>query len=222
MPVNIWPVVHIGANRAQNKRNIDLARQFGQKVCLIQMQGLDEEIHPWLIYAHGLGLWVVVNFLSLSSSLALKQARSWGAFGVWSDRPDVSSDHISSDALEVQKDLALNSKMEFFSSVAFKYQAIEPDPVLAAQKAFELGFVPTTSGCATGVAADVLKIKKMGLGVAGVGQKPRLALASGVTPDNFLLFSPYITDLFVSTGISKTPDVFDEKSMSDLYALNAS
>lgn len=65
--------------------------------------------------------------------------------------------------------------------------------------------VVTTSGSATGVAAQIQKIKDMR---ASCGDKA-MALASGVTPENAPLYAPLIDAFLVATGISKPGDFYN-------------
>jgi len=57
------------------------------------------------------------------------------------------------------------------------------------------GFIPTTSGSATGKAPQLAKIISM-------SQHGVLAVASGMTPDNVSDYAPYLSHILVSTGIS--------------------
>jgi predicted TIM-barrel enzyme len=97
--------------------------------------------------------------------------------------------------------------------VAFKYQAPEPQPAAAARYAHLGGFIPVTSGPATGKAPDVAKLKAMSEHV------PHLGLASGISPNNAEDFVPYIPHYLVATGISSDFYHFDLKALQRLAAI---
>lgn len=98
----------------------------------------------------------------------------------------------------------------FYGSVAFKYQAPEPDPAGAAVQALKLCMLPTTSGPGTGHAPDVEKARSMAAAVARGPLGGELAVASGMTPENVSAFLPYFTHFLVATGVSKDEHHFDE------------
>ena len=116
------------------------------------------------------------------------------------------------NALNTRNNLDNIHPIKLFGSVAFKTQREEPNPPLAALKAIELGWIPTTSGIGTGVAADLDKIIKM---KEMIGDSP-LAIASGITPENVNSYLPYIDYFLVATGISKDFYNFDENKLKDL------
>ena len=90
--------------------------------------------------------------------------------------------------------------------MAFKYQPVEHDPAAAAQQARDAGFLPTTSGTATGAAPELAKIKAMA--AEGPGG-PRLAVASGMTAQNVAQFAPHLSAILVATGVSFDEHHFD-------------
>lgn len=98
-----------------------------------------------------------------------------------------------------------HKRVRVFAGVAFKHQAPERNPPIAARNAKILGFVPTTSGEATGLAPEVEKIAAMSKAVGG-----GLAIASGMTPENVWQFAPYLSDILVATGVSRDFHHFDE------------
>lgn len=104
-------------------------------------------------------------------------------------------------------------QIRLFASVAFKYRPHEPDPPLAAKNALDCGFIPTTSGIATGVAADLGKIVAMSKAIGG-----KLAIASGMTPENIGEYAPYLSDCLVSTGISLDDFRIDEDRLARFIA----
>lgn len=103
----------------------------------------------------------------------------------------------------------------FFSAVAFKYQKSEPDPATASWLALEHGFIPTTSGDATGKAADTEKLRLIR---ESLGETHPLAIASGVTPENAAEHAPYLTHILVATGVSESFHEFDYEKLCRLRA----
>lgn len=89
-------------------------------------------------------------------------------------------------------------EMTIFTGVAFKHQKQEADPVAAAETIRQVGFIPTTSGEATGIPPTVEKIRRL----SADGNKP-LAIASGMTPENVAAYAPYLSHILVATGVSK-------------------
>ena len=128
-----------------------------------------------------------------------------GADSTWSDRCGITSNGAEPLVRDLLPLLAANPAHGFFGSVAFKYQAPEANPPRAALLARQAGFIPTTSGEATGEPPTVEKIAGM---AAALGTKA-LAVASGITPDNAAAFVPYVRYFLVSTGISKGFYEFD-------------
>lgn len=94
---------------------------------------------------------------------------------------------------------------DFYGGVAFKYQPQPSDLLVAAQDARGVVDVLTTSGVGTGYAPDVAKLAVL---TEGFGRK--IAVASGVTPDNAVEMLPYVSDFLVATGISKDFHTIDE------------
>lgn len=104
--------------------------------------------------------------------------------------------------------------IEIFESFAFKYKREDPDFVNTGNNIYSKNRIPTTSGSATGSAAPMDKMIQL----AGL---PKLALASGLTPDNIHMFKPYITDALVATGISDSFYMFDPIKVKDfMQAIN--
>ena len=103
---------------------------------------------------------------------------------------------------------------ELFGGVAFKYQApvaLGELPELT-RKAGQLDVIPTTSGSATGSAPTPEKLRLMRAGLP----KGRLAVASGITPENVGQFMPLVTDILVSTGVSDADGRLDASLLTQL------
>lgn len=138
-------------------------------------------------------IWIGVNFLDISarcewSLLSSIVKQSQGLNGLWIDAlPD--------------KRLDVPSSVEVFGGVAFKY--IDPDIHGEALresccKATQVVDVVTTSGTKTGSAPDVMKLEEIR---SIIGDEARLALASGVTEENVLLFLPTVDTFLVASSV---------------------
>ena len=161
--------------------------------------------------------WLGINFLSmgLPGAFRLVIDSDVRIDGVWSDRPGVSSEGYETEALHLATYRALLDDAgrpvpSIFASVAFKYQAFENDPGLAAAKALELGFIPTTSGSATGSAPSLSKIEVIR---QAIGPEAPLACASGMTLDNIEAFAPLLSHVLVATGVSRDEHHFDAQRL---------
>jgi len=94
---------------------------------------------------------------------------------------------------------------DFYGGVAFKYTRQPKDLLKAAQDVKGFVDVLTTSGPATGVPPE---IEKLAVLAEGFGDK--IAVASGVTPENVVPMLPYVGYFLVATGISKDFHNLDE------------
>lgn len=198
---------------AQTIAQANLAFEAGfDGVFLISHDGRDDEIARLAPTLKAVGdanrrLLVGINLLSRTAATGLSTAIMAGLDMVWTDTPGVSGSRISEEAKAMAHDL---SKVEpakrplLFASVAFKYQPNEPDPSGAARRAYQLGFVPTTSGKATGHAPDPAKIEAMGRACDAT-----LAIASGLTAENVGSFAPHIGHALVATGVTRDGDTLD-------------
>lgn len=154
---------------------------------------------------------VGINMLYTSSLLSLDTSIEHGLDATWDDAPGVSSDHVSAEALEIRDILEKHHEHQYFGSVAFKYQRPEKNPGEAARRAFGLGMIPTTSGEATGVPPSVEKISSM--------RCAKLAIASGITPENVSDYKGLATHILVSTGITGAiEDVFCGNKIKQLIS----
>lgn len=157
---------------------------------------------------------VGVNFLSYHAYEAFDRAAGAQFDAVWMDHAGVSSAGLTESGKDLQElRTAFISRMEVFASVAFKYQAVEPNPVKAAFLADSYGYIATTSGPATGHPPELDKIKAMSAATAG-----KLAIASGMTPENVHLFAPYLSHILVATGIAQDDHHIDKAKLIDFLA----
>ena len=152
---------------------------------------------PWEAY-----FTVGINLLSTQAVEALRITVKNQIDAVWIDAPGITSQglDVTGDALsQAYKKIPIEQRPLVFAGVAFKYQAHEPDPASAAAAARAQGFIPTTSGDATGSAPSVQKIVEMAISPGG----SQLAIASGMTPENIGQFKPHLSHILVATGIAR-------------------
>lgn len=143
--------------------------------------------------------WIGINFLDLNPIEAIDHASVLRPSGLWLDSIGYQESDWNPTA-EVKEIYAHKQSMIpeclLFGSVAFKYQRSVKDPTKAAKLCSEFVDVVTTSGSKTGEEAPLDKISKM---KRAIGEKP-LALASGITPENYHKFLD--ADYFiVNTGL---------------------
>ena len=197
--MHIIPVIH----HIDSKTTLEQAKLISEHNCyglfLISMTG-DNEHLPMLAkviksrYPH---LKLGTNLLGNTALETVKINLDFELDMSWSDEPIIHGNKISPEANEISN--LVKNKHLFFNSVAFKYQKEDPNPKQATLNSYNLGFIPTTSGQATGKAANLDKISKMAEAI----QVKKMGLASGLTPNNIKDYLPYIEYGLVSTGISK-------------------
>lgn len=196
--MNIYPVIH-HLNRGLTLEQVAIAKASGANgVFLISHHGNDDELVA--IAAHAKGdhpdFAIGINLLSKPPIFAAFEARICGLDMVWADDMGVDSSGLAGRGVRLSALARDNPGVKLFASVAFKYQPHESSPDQAASNALAAGFIPTTSGAATGSAPEIEKIRLMSSAVAG-----NLAVASGMTPENVALYAPYLAHILVATGI---------------------
>jgi predicted TIM-barrel enzyme len=155
------------------------------------------------------GFPIGLNLLSVPCTQAVQMAMDVGSMMVWADDMGVDSKGLKSEGLELSALVRANPLLTLFASVAFKYRPHEADPVGAAAHARAAGFVPTTSGDATGHAPAISKIEAMGAGGA-------LAIASGMTPANVGPYARALTHILVATGVARSEHHIDPSKLRAL------
>lgn len=201
---SIYPVIH-HVDAKTTFAEVAVARESGADgVFLISHDGEDEALlrvaHKAIAEAGAFP--IGLNLLSMDCIQAVQRAIAVGCRMVWADHMGVDSVGLSEEGRQLAALVRTNQALQLFASVAFKYRPHEPNPVAAAENARAAGFVPTTSGAATGSAAEPAKIQAMGAGGA-------LAIASGVTPENVLDYAPHLSHILVATGIARTEHHID-------------
>ncbi|MEJ8837616.1 hypothetical protein [Ramlibacter sp. AN1133] len=219
----ILPVVH-HLNSELSLTQARLALEHGADgVFLISHQGLDQAVlqvaarlrHAWSqpVAATGELPFVGVNLLQTNNPGALEMAARLRLDGVWFDSPGVNSHGATPRTKKLVEDIQRYPDVTVFGSVAFKYQPDEPDPAGASREALKLGMLPTTSGDATGMAPELSKIQSMSAAVKG-----RLAVASGMNPENVSAYVPFVSHILVATGISHDEHTFDPARLDRFVA----
>lgn len=242
MTIRILPVIHLRDN-AQAASEARLAQDAGcDGVFLIDMTGGQvsamrralDSVHEFL--APGAFL-VGVNLLGDSMIRAVKRAQGWTAAGtrvdaVWSDECAVDGGRSWK-----QQPAALTGLPaacdgwpgEVFGGVAFKTGPWVPTGHVGDQ-AFIGGMwldAVTTSGAGTGVPAELDRLREAARGVETArqtidlldhpGRRPRLAVASGVTPDNVRAqLEAGVQDVLVATGIGRNFHQMDAALLAQL------
>lgn len=211
----VLPVIHTEANGFNIEANVEKAMAAGADGVWLICHETDAQ---WALASHVewavnryQNFWIGVNFLGWDAPRALRIGHEVGARGVWVDDAEIDErveGYSQPEAHEAHYERVEESL--YFGGVAFKYQRKVTDYEKAAQIAKHYMDVVTTSGVATGEAADVDKIRRMrtGLGPEGV-----LAIASGLTVDNVSDYLPHADILMVATGVSESWNTLDEKKM---------
>ena len=207
----VLPVVHV-LDKEQAIRNVRIAIQEGaQGVFLINHDFHHNQLVPIIrsVRETFLYVWLGVNFLGVSGSQAFPILGDLASQGVavdayWADNAHVD-ERVSLDQQETATAISRvrresDWKGLYFGGTAFKMQrTVADDKVgVAASLATHFMDVVTTSGSATGVAANMDKIRAMR---ASCGDAA-MAIASGITPANASDYIPYVDCFLVATGVS--------------------
>ena len=214
----ILPVIHVLDND-QVSRNIQIAKnQNVPGVFLINHDISVETFIPIIRNVRSVfpDLWFGVNFLAVTGRDAFPVLGELAKDGInidayWADNARIDENltiEYQPEAAEIEKvRTKCGWKGLYFGGTAFKKQReVNPEKYLkSAEIASKWMDVVTTSGVATGEAADKSKITVMRSGCGDTA----MALASGVTPENA---HEYLTDLdcfLVATGINFEGDFYN-------------
>ena len=214
----VLPVIHV-RDAAQAVRNAGVAIEAGaQGVFLINHDFPREELVPILgeVRARFPSLWLGVNFLAVTGRDAFPVLGRLQAEGVeidayWADDARIDERAATDGQIEAAAIAAAREESGwtglYFGGTAFKKQRpVAPaDHETAARTAAGWMDAVTTSGVATGRAADRVKIAAFR---RGCGDAP-LALASGVTPENAAGYAPDVDAMLVATGINHPGDFYE-------------
>lgn len=205
--MRLFPVIHYLTD-AQAMQNARIAADLGcAGVFVIDMHRArpKEALQCALDIAKQLPqLAVGANHLGFTGFAGLERNVKAGLGMTWTDECVTHTQHVQPNdpGLErLVKTLKAEPSHQFFAGVAFKYQPDELNPGLAAKRVLELGGVPTTSGPATGRSAALDKLREIR---QAIGPDARLAVASGVTPENAAQFKGLVSDVLVATSVTST------------------
>jgi len=212
----ILPVIHV-LDAAQAVRNVAVVLGEGaQGVFLINHDFPHMDLVPIIeqVREQFPSLWLGVNFLGVTGAQAFPVLGELAARGVmvdayWAD--DARIDERVETQAEADEIDAVRAASGwdglYFGGTAFKKQrdvAAEHYQRSAEIARAHMDAV-TTSGIATGHAADISKIETFR---QGCGDHP-LAIASGVTPENIHLYAPLVDAILVATGINYEGDFYN-------------
>lgn len=205
--IKVWPVIHVFKATSAIK-NARIAYECGAAgVMLISMTGDNDAVDAIadLVRMDNPGIKVGANYLAMPPGDAIERSQRRGYAASWIDQQCLTAGALTADASRLIA--AMRADHQVFAAVAFKGQPLDYNPGAAAKLACTLGLIPTTSGPQTGVPP---KLDKLRLIRESLRPGDRLALASGVTPDNIEHLAPFLTHVLVYTGISSTFYDFDE------------
>ena len=212
----LLPVVHpIG--RVEALAAIRTARAVGVKGVFLIDQGMHERELLSLVREvreRYPTLWIGLNLLTRRPADALTAALdACGVIdGIWSDNAGIDEVSDSTGHLRADEFVAVRRARSwsglYFGGVAFKYQreVVEENLARAAVMSAPYMDVLCTSGPATGSPAAVSKVRELRI---GLGDQHAMALASGITPENVQVYTPYVQAVLVGTGIEESLGVFD-------------
>ena len=148
----VYPVIH-HLDAPTTFSEIQVARTCGADgVFLISHDGADLELVDVARTAirENAGFPIGLNLLSMGCVQAAMMALEAGSDMLWADDMGVDSQGLTAAGQEMATIACDHPRLQLFASVAFKYRPHEPNPVGAAAHARAAGFIPTTSGDATG------------------------------------------------------------------------
>ncbi|MDP6094866.1 MAG: BtpA/SgcQ family protein [Gammaproteobacteria bacterium] len=212
----ILPVIHV-VDEDQSKRNIQIALGCGAPgVFLINH---DFEIDQFLPIIRACrasfpSLWMGVNFLGVTGLKAfgvLGELAGEGALvdAYWADDACINEHVTSQQEANAISQARLESGWDgmYFGGTAFKKQRpVDPQHWQKSAR-IAVGYmdVVTTSGVATGQPAARDKIHDFRVG----SDISPLAVASGVTPENFIDYANAVDAVLVATGINYSGDFYN-------------
>ena len=161
-------------------------------------------------------LWLGVNFLGVTGKDAFPVLSDLQCDGVnlnayWADDARINERFTQDEQCEADEisRVRAGSGWEglYFGGTAFKKQreVLTENYHLAAELACHHMDVVTTSGVATGQAAEISKIETFRKACGDTA----IALASGVTPENAIFFESLVDAFLVATGINISEDFYN-------------
>ena len=207
------PVIHV-ADEEQVLKNIEICFNYDIKQVFLINHSSNINYHQLLNIGKSVKskyptLWLGMNFLDLNGASVfsfLKDSKDY-INGIWIDNSYVGLNIFQKKADELLRAWdKSNYPGLYFGGFAFKGQTQPVNLADAAQCAVGKMDIITTSWSATGVAADIDKIKTIRQNIGD----SLLAIASGITYENIDNYLPYVDLFLVSSGISKDFYNFDE------------
>lgn len=212
----VLPVIHV-LDYDQTERNVRVAmREGAHGVFLINHDFEYQELLPIVCRIRSAfpWLWMGLNFLAVTGKLAFPvlgelQRNGTCVDAYWAD--DARIDECSATQTEAEEIDHIRSQSGwnglYFGGTAFKKQRpVAPEHLHdSAAVATRHMDVVTTSGVATGCAADMQKIRIFREACA----EQALAVASGITPENVSDYAPHLDAILVATGINHSGDFYN-------------
>lgn len=211
----IIPVIHV-LYENQAKQEIQKMLNCGLKKCFLISHGR-YNYYQLIALAKNLklinkDLWIGLNLLDLGES-SFENAAFFNNIidAIWIDNSHIGVDKQKSDKL-VKSWQKSDFKGLYFGGVAFKYCKQPNNLIEATKEACNSMDIITTSGLATGIAADLNKIKTM---KEAAGDKS-LAIASGVKSSNIKEFKEFIDYFLVASSIEDSFGNISEVKLNEL------
>ena len=212
----VLPVIHVLDNE-QAERNVrTITGEGAQGVFLINHDFSREELIPVIEHVRATfpALWMGVNFLAVTGKEAFPilgelEARGVPVDAYWADDARIDERvETQAEAEEIDRIRADSGwSGMYFGGTAFKKQReVAPEDYgRSAELACRHMDVVTTSGIATGEAADLTKINtfREACGDHAIG------IASGVTPENVGNYAGDVDAILVATGINLEGDFYN-------------
>jgi hypothetical protein len=225
MATQIYPVVHHIENALSMKQVDEALGRGADGVYLIDHHS-SSPLDLLRFYVESrkrhLGEFIGINFLQLDSGLKsydylkrLDHSDVPYPDAIWQDNARRNAGHLAVLRRYATPQL---KAIKYGAGIAFKYTEDYTDrPDEAAAQARELApfvDVVVTSGPGTNQSANPDKIAAM---KTAIGDQ-RLAIASGISLENFELYRPHIDEVFVSSSIETKPGsgVFDLPKLQDI------
>ena len=203
MKGKIIPVIHT-IDLTQVKYNLDLCKNNGVDFVFLINHGFGPKCVDTLINYHNFAkenydIKIGLNFLQLDTpeAMAIVNSMETKPDALWVDKSYITPNDLSKADLIKE----LNDKsIKYFGAVAFKYQKqpTKDELQLVCETATNYMDVITTSGAATGVAADLEKIRT----IKSYISNHEMAIASGVDYKNKDMYSDFVDYLLVASSIT--------------------
>jgi len=201
MKTELIPVIHM-VNQNQVMTNVKTCVESGiEKIFIINHQTTSQDLIKCssVVKEKYPNLWIGLNMLDVPAKDAILYEFDFD--GLWCDQS------IKSEDYKFRK-----FKGMLFTGLAFKYQPQPKDLQLACQESILTSDVSTTSGAATGKAADISKILQIR---EYLGSHP-MAIASGVNQDNISLYKGVVDYLLVASSITSRSEIIYKDKLEEL------